>query len=202
MLRFRMPGMPHAHVRYSAPPYSLYQPWPMDHSLYVPTATEMAAIERDDNRHVSQSGRFHYVKLHGSLNWWSKRTKEIDKEVMVIGGKKEEQIADEPLLQWYWKLFKRALYGENRRLWIIGYGFGDTHVNEVIARAIRDFRLRWFSITPSSTVAFSEELGSKPYGDVLLEGHSQHFVGSLSAIYPAGGRETRIGRRIDEALKR
>lgn len=199
--RFWMPGMPCAQVRFSAPPYGEYQPWPVDQRLYVPTAEELDAIKRADARRVSVSGRLHYVKLHGSLNWWSKRDKKTDKAIMVIGGKKDDQIADEPLLAWYWDLFERALCGQNRRLWIIGYSFRDEHINRVIAQAIRDCHLRWFSISPSPQSRFIEGVRDQPYGDVLLEGHRQHFEGGLAAIYPTGGGDTRLARKIAEALK-
>lgn len=74
----------------------------------------------------------HYVKLHGSLNWRS-----FDgSDAMVIGDRKEEQINKEPLLKWYFEIFKEVLFQTERKLMVIGYGFGDEHINGVHAMSL------------------------------------------------------------------
>ena len=49
--------------------------------------------------------RLHYIKLHGSFNWMSSDRKRI----MVIGHKKQSQIANEPLLKHYFEQFEGEL---------------------------------------------------------------------------------------------
>ena len=73
-----------------------------------------------------------YIKLHGSYNW---RRKDGHGE-MVIGTDKTIQIYNSPLLRWYSEVYKRALTHTNLRLLVIGYGFGDKHINETIFNAV------------------------------------------------------------------
>ncbi len=75
---------------------------------------------------------FYYIKLHGSFNW--KRSDGTD--ALVIGKDKKEQISREPLLRSYFDIFKAVLSQENKKLFVIGYGFGDPHINEIIANSI------------------------------------------------------------------
>lgn len=73
-----------------------------------------------------------YVKLHGSMNW-----REHDgTDVVVLGGAKTESIKRFPILRMNHAIFRRALKGKDARLLIIGYGFGDDHINEAIAQAV------------------------------------------------------------------
>lgn len=68
------------------------------------------------------------VKLHGSYYW------DVDnnnKKLWIIGGNKKENIYRNPLLSLYFEKFKEVMYLTNK-LYVIGYGFGDPHINEVI----------------------------------------------------------------------
>src|SRR3990170_2919744 len=130
---------------------------------------------------LSSSGRFHYVKLHGSMNWRSSD----GKDAMVIGMNKLEQIGNEPLLEWYYETFKQVLSCQDRRLWVIGYGFGDSHINEVIARSIAEHGLRWYPISPNSPKDFKTVLFTRPYGKKLWKGFARYFPYELKDIYPA-----------------
>ena len=86
------------------------------------------------------AGQTNVIKLHGSFNW---RTAD-GANIMVVGTDKTKQIADFPLLTWYRALFKRVLYAGGMRLMIVGYEFGDEHINEVIANAVANHGLRVF----------------------------------------------------------
>jgi hypothetical protein len=67
------------------------------------------------------------------MNW---RT--VDgKEAMVIAGSKRDQIRNIPLLDWYFEKFETVLSMSNMRLLVIGYGFHDEHINEVVAGSIK-----------------------------------------------------------------
>lgn len=88
-------------------------------------------------------------KLHGSSNWVT----EEGSEVLVMGGGKEEAIAEHPILAWYAREFSHALRHDNARLMIIGYGFRDHHINRAIAKAVYERGLRLFVIGPDGSDA-------------------------------------------------
>jgi SIR2-like domain len=85
-----------------------------------------------------------YVKLHGSINWYDSDTK----DVMIIGGDKAERINEHPILAWNWERFVELLNESDARLMIVGYGFGDKHVNDEILSAVEKGSLRIFVIAP------------------------------------------------------
>lgn len=85
-----------------------------------------------------------YFKLHGSSNW-----QEIHGAPMLImGGNKRQEIGLSPVLSWYHQLFEEHLYQADTRLMVIGYGFRDAHINEVIMHAVNDRGLKMFVIAP------------------------------------------------------
>ncbi|MAF13339.1 MAG: hypothetical protein CMI53_00395 [Parcubacteria group bacterium] len=67
------------------------------------------------------AGDVAYVKLHGSYGWLSSD----GEEHIVMGTNKIDQIGREPLLRWYSEIFKSYIQEGDRKLLIIGYGFGD-----------------------------------------------------------------------------
>jgi hypothetical protein len=85
-------------------------------------------------------GNFNVIKLHGSFNW---RTTD-GRRAMVVGTEKAPQIAASPLLRWYFDIFRQVLSAGDVRLMIVGYGFGDGHVNAAISDAIKRHGLRVF----------------------------------------------------------
>ncbi len=95
-----------------------------------------------------------YVKLHGSYGWRSMS----HSDVMVIGHAKAELIRGEPLLDWFLHLFEEALLRPNRRLVVIGYGFGDDHINSIIVNAIVRYALRVYVISPEEPKQFKQML--------------------------------------------
>jgi len=77
---------------------------------------------------VDLAGHFNYIKLHGSSNW----RRQDGTNMLVIGGAKEEQISSANLLKWYRDIFERVLQKRGLRILIVGYGFGDDHINRVL----------------------------------------------------------------------
>ena len=126
-------------------------------------------------------GNFFIIKLHGSHNW-----KSFDGSTkMVIGRGKTEQIQKEPLLNYYFEIFKEVLFQDSRRLLIIGYGFGDDHINGIIAEAVRAYGLKIFVISPSSPEKFRNELiKEKKFGEDIWQGISGYFPYKLTDIFP------------------
>lgn len=95
---------------------------------------------------ISKTCKFMYIKLHGSYGWLS-----FDGSAkIVLGGGKLEQIQKEPLLSWYFEIFKNALFRPECHLLIIGYGFTDEHINQIIVDAIKKTGLKILILTPQS----------------------------------------------------
>jgi SIR2-like domain len=66
-------------------------------------------------------------KLHGSTNW---RTT-AGGNLLVLGAAKTQVIQSSRLLRSYADIFDECLCRPDARLMIIGYGFGDPHINDV-----------------------------------------------------------------------
>lgn len=136
-----------------------------------------------DKTNPLSSSKFFYVKLHGSMNWYSSD----GKRRLVIGKNKSQQISDEPVLQRYFELFKEALSTQNVRLFVIGYGFGDEHINQVIANSIEKNNLRLYVLNPSNPESFKKDLcDRKPQGETIWNGLMGYYPYSLSQIFPDG----------------
>ena len=74
-----------------------------------------------------------FYKLHGSTDW-----QDESGDLFVIGGAKESYIQRKPLLVAYFEDFARRLRQSDARLMIIGYGFADEHVNQMLIEAGKD----------------------------------------------------------------
>jgi len=167
-----------------------------EHIITVPTSENMRAIEQEDAKNISSSGRFHYVKLHGSQNW---RTSD-GRNAMVIGWRKDEIISREPLLNWYAQIFRRVLLQGDVRLLVIGYSFRDHHINEIISKSIRDSRLKMYVLSPSDPLDFKNELLTRPQGRTLWKGLAGYFPYLLRDVCP-GGTPSIPSLEIKAALK-
>lgn len=88
---------------------------------------------------------FNLIKLHGSVNW---RTPD-GAHSMVMGRRKPLTISQSPLLGWYHRVFESVLFSGDVSLMVIGYGWGDEHINQTIADAVRDHGLRIYSWNPA-----------------------------------------------------
>lgn len=114
----------------------------------LPSAGDVQAAQ---GRLADQRAGLLYVKVHGSQHWIS----ESGEPRMVLGKAKSTQIVSEPLLDWYFKLFEEALLRPGCRLLVIGYGFRDLHVNDVLKRAARQgLRMHILSPTPPTEMLF------------------------------------------------
>jgi hypothetical protein len=89
-----------------------------------------------------------YFKLHGSID-----IKGGEREMMLIlGGDKATNIAKHPLLMFYHAQFLRMVCSPNARLMIIGYSFGDVHINQMIFKGV-EAGLKVFIIDPNGVDA-------------------------------------------------
>ena len=83
-----------------------------------------------------------YYKLHGSTDW-------VDHEgspLLVMGGNKIGAIQRHPILTWYSNELSRYLTQPNTRLMVIGYGFKDSHINNLICEAAQRSQLQVFIV--------------------------------------------------------
>jgi hypothetical protein len=84
-----------------------------------------------------------YFKLHGSSNWRDGGGARI----IVAGGNKPALVNQFPVLAAYHGEFRRYLSGPTC-LTVIGYGFGDDHINDMILAAAGAGQLKLFIIDP------------------------------------------------------
>ncbi len=84
-------------------------------------------------------------KLHGSTNWHDP----VAGPMMILGDNKRRDIQFHPILSWYFTQFETLLSQPDTRLMIVGYGFRDQHVNEVIVNAVARHDLKIFVVDPN-----------------------------------------------------
>ncbi|MCG8557388.1 MAG: SIR2 family protein [Proteobacteria bacterium] len=111
----------------------------------------------DNDRHLRETrqvpntpsmtlrGNLNYIKLHGSYEWRS-----ADRPALVVGGMKEDTIGTFPVLQVYLDIFRQVCCSGGLKLMVCGYGFGDPHINQIIATGARDHELTVFLVDPRS----------------------------------------------------
>ena len=138
-----------------------------------------------------RSSQLYYVKLHGSYYW---RDSGGDAK-MVIGKRKFDQIFQEPLLRYYSELFQEVLSTENVKLFVIGYGFGDEHINKVIDDSIRNHGLDLHIMNPDAPGTFQEILTGRPHCEILWDNLKAYYPYSISRVFPQNG-ETMVCKQI------
>lgn len=72
-----------------------------------------------------------YYKLHGSTGWETMDGHPL----LVIGRDKTGTIARHPILHWTYQRLEESLGKRPTRLMIVGYGFGDDHINQTLIDA-------------------------------------------------------------------
>ncbi|HEY6921893.1 MAG TPA: SIR2 family protein [Steroidobacteraceae bacterium] len=120
---------------------------------------------------------FNLIKLHGSINW---RTAD-GAQSMVMGGRKALTISRSPLLGWYSRVFESVLSSGDIRLMVIGYGWGDDHINQTIADAVRDHGLQIYSWNPAIP---RDMLNGKPRASDILPGIMGYTQRSMRDVMP------------------
>jgi len=150
---------------------------------------------------------FIYIKLHGSYGWLSSD----GKNRMVIGKNKLKDILEEPLLNFYLQTFSDVIQQEKKKLLIIGYGFQDDHINEVLIKGIRSSDLKIYIINPQDPETFKRSL-EEIHGLHLLQGKYKtelwtgiagYFPYDLRAIFPppVSSTKTSFQEEIERSLE-
>jgi len=150
-------------------------------------------FEDNKDRILSESN-FFYIKLHGSQNWVSSS----GNQTMVIGRGKSRRLREEPLLSWYFDIFKDVVLQENRRLLIIGYGFRDNHINRIISEAVEKHGLKIFVISPQPIEDFKRNMNKSVYRRKILKGLSGYYPYSLLDMFPADQSKTQFYQDLRE----
>jgi hypothetical protein len=112
---------------------------------------------------------FNHIKLHGSINWRGTD----GSSSMVMGRRKPLTIAKTPLIGWYHRVLEQVLCLGDVRLMVIGYGWGDEHINDPIADAVRNHGLQIYSWNPAHP---GDMLRDKHRGDDILRGVVMGFI--------------------------
>jgi hypothetical protein len=138
-----------------------------------------------------------YIKLHGSFGWNSA----LGSSPMVVGTNKTVLIDNEPLLRAYSDLFESVLKSGNKRLLVIGYGFMDKHINEIIHDAARNHGLQLYIMTTTPPADFTA--GKSVYeGHRLWDSVAGYFPYKLVDIFPGNQEQTPLIAQIRESLLR
>jgi hypothetical protein len=94
-----------------------------------------------------------YYKLHGSSGWVT----DHGQPLLVIGREKTGTIADHSILRWTYQQFENYLRRDDTRLMVIGYGFGDDHINQSLMAAHQAGKLTMiYLVQPSGKAIVSK----------------------------------------------
>lgn len=131
-----------------------------------------------------------YFKLHGSSNWIDSNSQEL----LVMGGNKALIIDHHPILKWYHTKFRESLSEPDTQLMVIGYSFGDDHINSMIRNAVVDMNLGIFVIDPLGVDVIDEHREATIYtpGPLAVE-LWPHLIGSSMRLL----REIFGGDRVE-----
>ncbi len=157
------------------------------YAIRLPTKNKIKEYKEEFWR--KGQGPLMYVKLHGSTLWKS----EDGSDAMVIGHGKKGRMEKEPLLDWFLEIFEKVLNWGSMNLVIIGYGFGDDHINALIGNAVKDSGLRLSIIGPTEPLIFKELVLRAPappdfsqnesLGDIIWKGLSRYYPTTVSHFY-------------------
>jgi len=131
---------------------------------------DLQRVNRSDFRFAPQTQP--YVKLHGSSNWITETG-----YLLISGGNKEADINEVPLLAWYAEQFRRVITNASARVMIIGYGFGDEHINRMFVEAAKA-GARFFIVNPMGTSMLFTPIAPGTSGLNLSEHMAQQTIGA------------------------
>jgi SIR2-like domain len=116
-----------------------------------------------------------FFKLHGSSNW----TDASGRQLLVVGGNKSAIIEQFPILKWNHDQFNEFLSRPATRLMVIGYSFGDPHVNQAINTAAGRGSLKVFIIDSLGLDVIDENRHAPVYTPgILVNALKDHIIGA------------------------
>ncbi len=156
-------------------------------------------ITRDESADYQQidfknQSKLFYVKLHGSYDWRD----DDNQEILIIGTNKPSKISSNPILSWYFSLFKSVMSIPNMRLMVIGYGFKDKHINEVIAKAAKEYNLKIYILNPQDPESFLyETLGFNQWAsDAIWKAVDGYYQISPKEIFSKNSIHTSVAKNL------
>jgi hypothetical protein len=117
---------------------------------------------------------------------------------MVVGTGKNDQIASSPLLAWYFDIFRNVLSAGGVRLMIVGYGFGDEHVNAIIGNAVEHHDLKVFIW--DAGLNLRQRILAAPHGAMIWSGVLSTASRQIIEVFPSNQAETQEYLRIMETF--
>jgi hypothetical protein len=135
-----------------------------------------------------------YLKLHGSSNWQAAGSPSL----MVLGRDKIKAVDRDPLLSWYLETFRNCISSNNARILVIGYGFGDAHINDLLAEAATSCNLGIYIWDPTQPGDLLERIRKQQNGAALLQGIKAIYSTPMREVFPADQSETVEWRRIQD----
>lgn len=162
-------------------------------------------LEAFKENNLPSSDKNYYIKLHGSHGWLS----HSGKGGMVIGKNKVEDIESEPVLKWYFELFEKSIYRHNINLIVVGYSFRDDHINKCILKAVQEYGLKIYIISPEDPETLKNRLHGKISENLLYEvsnnkniweAISGYFPYRLSEIYPKDQTITQVAKDLKKII--
>jgi hypothetical protein len=105
-----------------------------------------------------------YIKLHGSVNW---KDGSSGSYLLIMGGTKAASIDRFEILKWYHTEFRQMLKRPDARLMVIGYGFGDEHINDAILAGLSG-ELKLFIVDPYGHKVLDADKRFEPFKHRLI----------------------------------
>jgi hypothetical protein len=117
-----------------------------------------------------------YYKLHGSSGWVANGGQPL----LVMGRDKAGTIRQHPILHWTYQKFEHHLSLDDTRVMVIGYGFGDEHINQSLIDAHQAEKLKMiYLVQPSGKATMNKyPPGTIPGPQPLL------FIPCIECIVP------------------
>lgn len=136
---------------------------------------------------LSSHSGIHYIKLHGSYGWKSSD----GSSQLVIGKNKEALIQKEPLLSGYFDLFQNYIREGGKKMLIIGYGFKDQHINQVLLDGVEKHGLEVYIVSTQSPAELRYQIEhGHYYAKNILDGLRGYFPYQLKEIFPGNQERT------------
>ena len=123
-------------------------PIPNASPVYDPIQAKIALRAPNSTSMRVEGGLQPYFKLHGSSNWLDAQGG-AGQRLLIMGGNKTVSIRQYPVLNWYHERLAEFLARPGARLMVVGYSFGDQHINESIMQAANKGNLRLFIVDPN-----------------------------------------------------
>ena len=153
-------------------------------------------IENQVKRGIQDNAGYSYIKLHGSYGWKSA----TGSDQMVIGKNKVGSIGNEPLLKCYFDLFETVIKQGSKKILIIGYGFQDQHINEVLLDGVKNHNLKLIIVGQSPRSVKERIEHGHYYAKDILGGVMAYFPYPLKEIFPSNQQPTIYFQDIQKAL--